>query len=167
MVRQTVFPYKVPSRGKECVAGGELFEPGETLVSTVKSNENGELFREDFCLDCWAKAKKKGKGPYWKNKQAAPKEKPQPSKDECALEVLRAHVDKKEIESKQYCYLLALYLERSRQFMLRKDLKKKKDALVYYEAVQTGEIFGILPVFVDTKIKEEVERLIDEISVSL
>ena len=78
-----------------------------------------------FCLDCWAKAKKKGKGPYWKNKQAAPKEKPQPSKDECALEVLRAHVDK-EIESKQYCYLLALYLERSRQFMLEKDLKRKK-----------------------------------------
>jgi hypothetical protein len=161
-VSQRIFPYKVPARAKECLHGGELFEGNETLISCLKIDNKGGVSRFDFCLKCWKGVKKEYSLPHWKNKFPLPKEKKPLTKDECALEVVRIHIDNDDIESKQICFLSVLYLERNQQLVLRKDLGRKKDALNYYEVAQTGEIFGILPVIIDTKVKERVEVLLEE-----
>ncbi len=159
--------YRIPPRASHCAQEGEELEVGMELYSLVFSGEE-ECQRIDLCLPCWEKYSKENLNEalsYWKGRVPEKKKKDEKplSPDEKALNVLR-NQDKN--EEKGVAYVLAHYLERRQQLLLRKDLRKANKKLKFFEIPESGEVLPVedqeLSANDWTLLEQKVLRLLSE-----
>ena len=136
------FRIEIPRRSATCFKGGETFKAGDPYYSLVKEEEKEKLLREDYCLACWEKASiNKEALTVWKGKVPKKHEKKQPvDRNLKALELLKEALAKDTPDSHQEAFVLALYLVRFRQIVLRKELK---NSLSLYEVIETEEMLTV------------------------
>lgn len=130
-------PSPIPSRAPYCSAGREPFEKGVNFVSFLEIEEE-KCHRLDFCLECWEKIKKEKipQGLHWHGR-IVPKKEKRVSHDAQALALLKKYYDA--ANDKKTLYLLALYLERRKQLVLRGVMKGAQ----VFESVVEEEVFKV------------------------
>ena len=142
--------WNIRPRATQCSLCGKPFEPGSTGYSYLLAT--GELYeRKDLCADCF-KANPPRKDALtsagWSF--TLPKTSPRAARKEAAvqketaIQLLRKLVTRSRPEDVEAIYILAILLERNKQFIER-DLLTQPDGklLRLYEFKPTGEVFPI------------------------
>lgn len=152
--------YKIPKRSKTCTHCGAAFVPKQSIVSIIFQKKE-EYERNDLCLACWdSKAHAlKQEGIYWKSQipciekvDLTPVGKIQ--KAFTFLERIQSQEDP-ELVQRQITFVLALFLQRQKQLILRKITNKQGKRQFWYERLSTGDVFCIPYFSLDpSKVKE-------------
>lgn len=157
---------EIPKRAKNCTKGGEEFVVGDDYFSVLDSDKEG-FIREDFCLGCWAEAKKEWVNRaeiHWKSKVVQVKPisecKEEKTRDEKALELLKGAVMGLSQEEDEDAFLLALYLARRRFLYLRKEKQTAEGHFCFYEEAETEEMLCVKKVYLSaSRITNAQQRL--------
>jgi hypothetical protein len=139
------FSIEIPRRSSCCVKGGEKLYPGMDYYSLLQ--EEGKTFlRKDFCLHCWEEPQKGEQlMTYWRSKVQV-KESQIPSsapKHLKALSLLKEMCKEPASIEENELFILALYLARAKQLILRKEWEQEGQVYYLYEIVESEEIVTI------------------------
>lgn len=147
----------MPTRSRHCSHRGEPFEPGAEYITVLSEEE----VRSDYCLACWDKLKgKKKEGVLWRGRIPEKKERP-PTEDE-KMFLLFHRLIEEEKSDKTLLFVLALYLQRKGQLILRSEIKKEGG--LFFEIPTSGEILSVEIVVVTPS---QGEKIIEEIGKQL
>ncbi len=142
------FQGKIPGRSPVCSGNKEVFTDGMEIVSILKGKIE-YVERKDFCSECFDRLKKEKKlkkaWGIWKGK-FKPKSKKEKTKtpDEKALVLLKEMLSNEKSETFHMAYVLARYLERCSQLVLRRELMDSKNSeILFFEDATTSEILCI------------------------
>ena len=155
-----LFQLEIPRRATTCFKGNEALLPGMDYYSVLTpaalassaqaSKEEKKIYRQDFCPLCWEQSAKEEtiqqQKSYWKSKVSAKKEEKQLalSRDERALELLKASLHQSYEGVEAECFVLALYLARRKIVALRQELKQENgENIQLYEIHATEEILCV------------------------
>lgn len=126
----------IPRRSQLCCKHRGPLSPGSEYISVlVEEGEN--LVRRDYCLACFESEKRPSES-HWRGKIPL---KPEKKRDPEAVALFRELVAERNDPAR--LFLLALYLERKKELVRRPEVKEKNKALLYFELLETGEIFSI------------------------
>jgi len=121
------------------------------------------LERRDYCTICWdAFTKRVDKVPsqHWRAKVPTKEEKEDASKsqDEKAMDLLKKLVSGDRVEDRHLAFVLALYLERRHQILLRKEM----DSYYFYEIAMTEEMISVQRIDVmELDLEKLQEKLVE------
>ncbi|MCB1181437.1 MAG: hypothetical protein KDK55_05410 [Chlamydiia bacterium] len=142
----------LPGRSNCCHVDQIPFNEGDEIVSFL----DDELNRIDCCKDCWGKKTNKGKI-FWK--WIIPKKKTKiPPPDFQALEYFKNYCEEEDLSSLKKRFILAMYLERKKQMVLRK--KDKKTHTLYFEILSSGQISVVKEVAI---FPQEADEILSEL----
>jgi hypothetical protein len=125
--------------------------------SMLFEGEKGTFVRKDYCVACGkGLAKQEGILSAWKGVVPERKKEVQPlSRNEKALELLRAALEHEGEEERQEAFVLALYLARNRFLLARKDLSPE---IALYEVAATEEMLAVRKVPLTTLAVSHVQQ---------
>lgn len=152
------FQIKIPKRSSHCAVCGSLLEPGAAFTSLVAEGEN-EWERKDFHDSCWTGGEKGGM--HWSSKvpEASPQEAPpELTRDEKGLKGLKECLASEGKEFEAQAYVLALYLTRRKQLVLRKHVRRKKGLFLVYEDAGGEETYVVYQPALSPQQLAEVEK---------
>ena len=146
MSKRPLLQLEIPRRSRTCTKGAEPLLPGMEYYSILFIE--GETFkRQDFCPTCWEqiKAEKINQADsHWKSKVPAKQEALKDlSRDERAMELLREALQTNAPEQRAEAFVLALYLARKKQLILRHELEQDGELVSLYEDPSTEEILTV------------------------
>ncbi|MDF2577964.1 MAG: hypothetical protein K0S74_1448 [Chlamydiales bacterium] len=133
---------KIPTRSSACYQCKQAFDAGNDYFSLLVPQDEG-YDRKDLCMTCWPQLGPQPAGSYWKGIIPAKKSKEKTlSKDQKALQLLKTQMQQEGIDP---ClpFFIALYLERRKQIVWRRELSPKQQIVRYYEIAETGEMLVI------------------------
>lgn len=144
-----LFKIDIPKRSSHCIKGGERLIPGMDYYSLLLDEETQKMVRQDFCPTCWQQAVTQGdltknRG-HWQSRVDAKHEKGSAqslNKIEKALSILKESQAMSERNDAEI-FVLALYLARARQLILRKEMKDKGSYYNLYEIANQDEFLTI------------------------
>jgi len=120
----------------------------------VLSYREEEPFRRDFCKECWDSEQHPQLGQdeqlisWWKSTVRIPPPVPKEEviKRSLAEQLLRKYLDFREPKYVNFCYILALMLERRRVLSPKHTVEESPSSktLIIYEHTRTGETFIIM-----------------------
>lgn len=128
---------QIPRRSSFCAKGGEKLFPGADYYSILEQQETGEFIRQDYCSTCWHTEDRATKT-YWKSKVPLKKEAAQPQ-DRLAKAVFLLKEAVQQPETLEEAFVLALYLARARQLVLRQECEREGKMYYLYELPKTEE----------------------------
>lgn len=151
----------IPKRSVVCTSHKERFLPGDEFFSFLVEEKNGQTRREDFCKECWKKKQEKEALDlsffYWKSILEEKKETKTTTKVALALKVFLEMIADPLSDSYQL-FFLALFLQRSKQIALRKELNKEGILYHLYEVLETEQFVTVQTVDVskiDLRVLQE------------
>lgn len=150
MPRREYQPYFIPRRNVRCSGCQQLFNPEQNYCSSILEQVDGAIIRQDHCMDC--KPEKTTCDVAWQGKipSSATSLVNEAARCEKALELLRNFTHSEDPEEKNQAFVLALYLERRKQIVLRKEIwEGTKVATLLYEYLETGEMLHVPKVALD------------------
>jgi hypothetical protein len=127
----------------------------------VEDEENkSSLTRHDYCKNCWDLSPKDKITTQWRGKTQNKKIPISDSQDKSAraMELLRFDLTCDGFELENEVFILALFLARKRQLILRQELPKEGFLYFLYEAPATGEIFTVKKVDLSQLQIEEIQQ---------
>lgn len=127
----------IPKRATNCRQCLEPLRSGDEVFSLLVRDE-GVGLRKDYCKSCSRNIPDRFREAKWKGRVPS-KEKPPP--DFQALNVFHTLRLSQEVSDRKKCFLLAIYLARKKQLILRKEDKTKHTLL--YEDIESGEIVEV------------------------
>lgn len=142
--------WNIRPRAMNCVDCGQPFTPRMTGHTVLTQTEAGYL-RNDLCDACFKKRAASSEGftsaawsftvPVERGKNT---KKEAPVKKETAIQLLRKLVARENPEDCGAIYILAILLERNKQFIER-DVRQNADGIItrLYEFKPTGELFSV------------------------
>lgn len=141
-----LFQFTIPKRKLNCSLHGERFIPGQEIISLLVDEKKKEVIREDFCTTCWNKKKidgdLKGNQLYWKSKIEEKKGGAASNRIERALQLFITEAALSP-PAEEELFFLALFLARSRQIALRKEIKKEGISYNLYEVLRDQQFLMI------------------------
>jgi hypothetical protein len=156
-------PLEIPRRNALCDKGQEPIKAGMEYYSVLIEDANREWKRLDYCSVCWKNecgdSFLKQAKVQWKSKRQS-KEEVTTGESADALEMLKERLQLDTEESRQEAFILALFLARDRQIVLRKEIEEEN--LLFYEAFETEEIFPVRKIKLNhldiVKLKNSIEK---------
>lgn len=111
----------------------------------VNDDEEEKYHRQDFCSVCWGHEAFKQAKSFWKGRVPLQKEllKPPELNKEGLLTWLRELLAEERAEAATEAFVLALFLARRRQVVLRKELERQGQLFFIYEDPETEELFSV------------------------
>lgn len=137
------FKIEIPKRSSHCYKGKESFQSGMEYYSLLLDDDSTQLIRQDYCTSCWKEVKTENSFGYWKSRielKQEPKKITNKERIEKALSIItdsQSHQDENEL------FLLALFLARARQLILRKEFVENNQAYQLYEIAHEDEFITI------------------------
>lgn len=136
---------QIPKRSSNCIADEKKWQPDCEYISLIWS-EHGCWQREDYCCDCWKSLHKEKSLPkdafFWKSKFVSKIEKPINKNIHDTAIQLFYELILQQSDSKML-FVLALYLERTKQIVKHQEVKNRKAHYVLYEIPEKEETFSI------------------------
>lgn len=139
--------WQIQKRSKTCNSCEQEFREGNLYHCTLRF-EDGIPIRHDICSFCWngplsSDAERSGYVSYWKGsvKPRLVEKKEDPIQQSVAENLLRKYLHSSEQSHKNFCYVLALILERKKE-LVQRELRNDKESgrkLMVYEHPRTGE----------------------------
>lgn len=131
---------KITKRGRNCAYDQKPFPETIDYVSALIEQEDDSLVRQDYCAPCWERAIQEtpelASVPHWRGRR----EKVTPltaktseERNKAMLGLWKEALDKEQFDK---AFVIALYLQRQKVLILRKQLKKK----FVYEIVASEEM---------------------------
>jgi len=143
--------WNIQSRSKVCVGCEQVFLDGQWYHCLLEFDEE-EVVRKDYCDGCWEQIQPRQKSStdfisYWRGliKFKPAVEKPEVLRKQTAEELLRKYLHARQPAEKNFCYILALMLER-KKILIHKDTVLKEGLagqLFIYEHSRTQEVFVV------------------------
>ncbi|MFA6915306.1 MAG: hypothetical protein WC222_02835 [Parachlamydiales bacterium] len=150
MSRREYQPYFIPRRNARCVGCHQLFNPEQTYYSSILEQLDGTVTRQDHCTACRTSGAECDVAWQGKIPPSATAFVNEAARCEKALELLRTFTQSEDPEEKNQAFVLALYLERRKQIVLRKEIwEGTKVATLLYEYLETGEMLHVPKVALD------------------
>lgn len=142
----SLFQLQIPKRNSRCFKGGEPLIPGMEYYSLLlEEKENQKVIRQDFCSVCWHDANIKGNvsnQSYWQSRIEHKLNEPQSqSKVAKALSLLRKMLT--EPNNEPELFVMALFLARARQLVLRREFEENGCQYYLYEVARLDEFVTI------------------------
>jgi len=166
--------WEIQARSRFCSKCEREFLDGDTYRCVLTFRDD-EPFRRDFCEGCWDDSQEvqleEGEEliSWWRSTVRIPPPKPKEEaiKGSLAEQLLRKYLHSPEPKHINFCYILALMLERrrvlSQKHTIREDPSGK--TLLVYEHARTGETFIILDPHLDLsrigKVQAQVKEILD------
>lgn len=130
------FRFKIPRRSKVCLICQKSLVAPLAVQSLIKGEEDAPI-REDYCLDCFDE--KKLAQESWGHWTIELKEKQKElSFDQRAMELFKEKVEQGEMKAALF---LAQYLQRKKQLIHRKEIKK--EGFLFYEDPLSEELYPL------------------------
>ncbi len=142
--------WRIQARSKTCTGCGSRFNEGDATHCVLTEAEDG-LERRDYCASCWEGGSDEvrtapGTISTWRS-TVPPKLVPpdEPIKRTTAETLLRKYLHSTSPSEKNFCFILALILERKKLLRQRELLRDEHRGarLVVYEHARTGESYVI------------------------
>lgn len=142
--------WNIKPRSARCSACGKVFEPGGSGHSLLELTEDGTFARRDLCPACFSALPPEtlqslpGAWAFTLANTAKSKTREAPLRKETAEHLLRVLLERNAPADRGVCYVLAILLERSRQFIERR-ISRAPDGrrIRLYEQRGTGDLFPI------------------------
>lgn len=141
MAKREFIPCFIPKRTLSCQHCRNVFKSEQTYYSALIEDANESAIRFDYCEECWTSSQPQERTVSWKGKipaSLARKENDQ-ARLEKALELFRGYAHSASEQEMGQEFILALYLERKKQVVLRKDMAGQ----LLYEVLENGEMISI------------------------
>ena len=141
-----LFKYMFPSCSKTCLNCSKSFQIQELIYSSFGRKLNGKQ-REDLWSLCWKRQEEsstKQHKIFWKSRLKKERDKKitVSTKAYETLKSLSQSINNN--KDAEMAYLLALFMERNKELIIRKDLGKNDKTCIYCESlVQGGDILKI------------------------
>ncbi len=152
----------IPRRSRVCLQGGDAFASGDSYFSILIPEGEGYR-RQDYCSKCWSSSAKEQSiengRTHWRSKVPIKEQKKELSSDDKALDRLMELVDGESDEEAALAFLMALYLERKRRIVMRKELPTG----FCYENLRTEEMVVVKKIDPESVPLEVAERELEAI----
>lgn len=163
MSRREYQPYFIPRRNTRCSNCQQLFVPEQAYYSAILEQLDGSTTRSDYCQGC--RVENLPCDVAWQGKipVSATSIVNDAARCEKALELLRNYSVSEDFAEKTQAFVLALFLERRKQIVLRKEIwEGTKVAVQLYEYLETGEMLQVPKIPLDQINLEETQALVAE-----
>lgn len=164
----TFVPIEIPRRTPCCARGGEKLVPGMDYYSLLVEQENKQIFRQDFCCACWDASFKErqdalGQG-YWKSRIEAKKE---TDRSHLSKRVAKAYslletVLQQPKGQEAKIFILALFLARAKQLILRREWKEDRQRYYLYEMAGEEKLLTIKHMDISPREIAQLEQSLTE-----
>lgn len=156
--------FTIPRRSRSCEACQEKFDPGAEYASALTDGDKEGLVRHDFCKRCWNDERLEEHKGFWK---AVVPEKKSITKDPEGhylevLELLREEIENDTQESRGYAFILALYLTRKKQLILRQEIDLDGQQAFLYEVLSTEEMLCVKNVTLTLEEMQTIQQSLTE-----
>lgn len=142
-------PIDIPRRSHLCALGNEPLKEGTTYYSLLEEGAQ-EMIRRDYCPLCWEKVSAKGDSmghrAFWKSKILPKKREAHQVVDfsHYAFLLLQEALQHRTEEAQEEAFVLALYLARKRQLLLRQEIEREPGERYFlYEVAATEEMLAV------------------------
>lgn len=138
----------IPRRAQVCALGNEALGEGTQYFSALEEGPDRQVMRRDYCAACWEKVSSKGHRAFWKSKvllKGSGKKEEHKAVDfsRYAFLLLKEALHTDTEESQEEAFVLALYLARKRQLILRNIMDRGGELYDLYEVVATEEMLAV------------------------
>ncbi|MCE5317837.1 MAG: hypothetical protein LLG04_10855 [Parachlamydia sp.] len=151
----------IPRRAQVCALGNESLGEGTQYYSALEEGPDRQVQRRDYCAACWEKVSSKGHRAFWKSKvllKGCKKEAPKAVDfSRYAFLLLKEALHADTEESREEAFVLALYLARKRQLILRNIMDRGGEIYDLYEVVATEEMLAVKKMDLSTLKTEKVQ----------
>lgn len=159
--------WKIRSTSARCVITGEPFVDKEGFYTCIFDDPESDGFlRKDFSVASWNETKKTidpAPFSFWRSTYHAPvKETAEASHVDTSAEgMLRRFIDEDDQKTENARYILALMLERKKEFVQTDSQESEERRLLFYEQAATGDVF----IVADPGLKlDEIEAVQREVA---
>jgi hypothetical protein len=166
--------WDIQARSRVCSGCRREFLDGDTYRCVLSYREDAPI-REDFCAECWQNRRQpelqNGENliSWWRGSVRIPPPKPKEEaiKRSHAEELLRKYFHSPDPKYVNFCYILALMLERRRVLVQKHAIQEDPSgrSLIVYEHSRTGETFIILNPHLSLsrigKVQAQVKEILD------
>lgn len=152
---------EIPRRSLHCALGNESLQEGMWYYSVLE-----EEVRRDYCCRCWMEMGEKLPHPFWKAKvltKTSSQKRQVVDFSRYAFLLLKEALSKgneeeAQEEAQEEAFVLALYLARKRQLILRSEMQREKETFFLYEVVETEEMLTVKKLDLSTVEAEKVQN---------
>ncbi len=141
----------IPRRAPLCALGNEPLQEGAVYYSVLEA----DLQRRDYCSLCWEKVDHQN--PFWKSKvlpKAASQKRQLVDFSRYAFILLKEALSSGNADE---AFVLALYLARKRQLILRNEIERGGERFFLYEVAETEEMLAVKRLDLSTLQAEQVQ----------
>jgi len=138
--------WEVQKRKNFCFQCQKEFEHNKKYTSALFFNEKEEVLREDYCQTCWNEKENRNSFSSWQGTYIKIVTEVKIDKKKIIEDLFKQYLHSPDPQHKNYCYILALMLERKKIISEKNKKIKSKNTgkkLVIYEHNKTGEAFII------------------------
>lgn len=169
--------WEIQARSRSCSSCGREFRDGDKYHCVLRHQEEEPpaMARQDFCEECWDKERQlrlqedEQLVSWWKSVVRIPPPEPKEEaiKRSLAEQLLRKYLDFREAKYVNFCYILALMLERRRILSQRHTVEEEASGktLIIYEHTRTGETLIIMDPHLTlsqvAQVQEQVKEILD------